>query len=262
MRATSCSACTTTGSAMSRSGCAAPTSIGSRPSPKSRRRRATSPRRCGGPSSSSPPTRSNETGYRRLMRLLGSTDRARALPPITCVCVPSTTSSVSDPAPRRPRLYETLVAEQPVAAGRVPVAPPQRSPLIGRDLEWAVLTATATQALAGAGVMVLVSGEPGIGKSRLVDELVTWATRREASCVTARAFQAEGRATIRPDRRAPAAAGVRRCAGAPRRRLAVRGRPAAAGAEFRGGASGSCGSRPSARPSPAPWRGRVGRWSS
>src|SRR5262249_22994744 len=45
------------------------------------------------------------------------------------------------------------------------------TPLVGRELELGFLKAHWEQATAGAGQVVLLSGEPGIGKSRLVQEL-------------------------------------------------------------------------------------------
>jgi transcriptional regulator with AAA-type ATPase domain len=45
------------------------------------------------------------------------------------------------------------------------------TPLVGRGHELGVLQERWTQAQAGEGQAVLVSGEPGIGKSRLVQEL-------------------------------------------------------------------------------------------
>ena len=39
--------------------------------------------------------------------------------------------------------------------------------LVGRDAELAVLDALITQARAGAGGVVLLTGEPGVGKTRL-----------------------------------------------------------------------------------------------
>ena len=47
------------------------------------------------------------------------------------------------------------------------------TPLVGRDLEAGFLAERWEQAQAGAGQAVLLSGEPGIGKSRLTSELRT-----------------------------------------------------------------------------------------
>src|SRR5262249_6263891 len=46
-----------------------------------------------------------------------------------------------------------------------------RTPLVGRASELGVLRQRWDQAKSGAGQVVLLSGEPGIGKSRLVQEL-------------------------------------------------------------------------------------------
>jgi class 3 adenylate cyclase/predicted ATPase len=61
------------------------------------------------------------------------------------------------------------------------------TPLVGRDLELGLLQERWAQAKEGAGQMVLLSGEPGIGKSRLVQTLkeqvsTEGATRIEFHC--------------------------------------------------------------------------------
>ena len=52
-------------------------------------------------------------------------------------------------------------------------------PLVGRDDELRVLETAWSRAARGAGGLVLIGGEPGIGKSRLVDELARIAHARD-----------------------------------------------------------------------------------
>jgi class 3 adenylate cyclase/tetratricopeptide (TPR) repeat protein len=49
----------------------------------------------------------------------------------------------------------------------------QRTPLVGRDEEMATLLGALSDALAGRGRLVSIVGESGLGKSRLIDELMT-----------------------------------------------------------------------------------------
>jgi DNA-binding SARP family transcriptional activator len=68
----------------------------------------------------------------------------------------------------------------------------QRGTLVGYERELAGLEDVLEQALAGRGHLALVAGEPGIGKSRLVDELAAVATARGAQVVWGRARNGGG----------------------------------------------------------------------
>jgi DNA-binding CsgD family transcriptional regulator len=57
-----------------------------------------------------------------------------------------------------------------------------RTELVGREAELGVLVESLESALAGRPHVVLCQGEPGIGKTRLVDELVRVGTTRGALC--------------------------------------------------------------------------------
>ncbi|HUG48459.1 MAG TPA: ABC transporter substrate-binding protein [Candidatus Limnocylindria bacterium] len=63
------------------------------------------------------------------------------------------------------------VVAGPSHRGRVGRASPQQVPLVGRQDEMTRLLDAASGLSAGTGAVVLLSGEPGIGKSRLVSEL-------------------------------------------------------------------------------------------
>lgn len=65
-------------------------------------------------------------------------------------------------------------------------------PLIGRDPERGHLMRRLDEALAGRGTLVLVAGEPGIGKTHLTSALLEAARRRGAFAVTGHCYEMEG----------------------------------------------------------------------
>lgn len=65
-------------------------------------------------------------------------------------------------------------------------------PFVGRDREMAELRAALEEAAAGRGSLFLVGGEPGIGKSRLADELSAEARVRGALPLWGRCWEAGG----------------------------------------------------------------------
>ena len=67
-----------------------------------------------------------------------------------------------------------------------------RSRFVGRDREFAVLAECLSSALAGRSRLVLCRGEPGIGKTRLAEELSTAADTAGARVVWGRAPEAAG----------------------------------------------------------------------
>jgi DNA-binding CsgD family transcriptional regulator len=81
------------------------------------------------------------------------------------------------------RWIRTVRADYSVGVGGLPAA----DILVGRDAELAVLDGLAARAAAGAGGVVLVCGEPGVGKTRLAREaagrargaVVSWGACRE-----------------------------------------------------------------------------------
>ena len=67
-----------------------------------------------------------------------------------------------------------------------------RSVFVGRQEELAELTVALDDAFAGGGGLVLLVGEPGIGKSRLSEELMRRARSRGAAVVVGRCWEAGG----------------------------------------------------------------------
>ncbi len=67
-----------------------------------------------------------------------------------------------------------------------------RFPLVGRESEKAALVAGLDQALAGRGSLVMIAGEPGIGKTRLTADVLSEARRRGIYCLVGHCYEMEG----------------------------------------------------------------------
>jgi DNA-binding SARP family transcriptional activator len=127
-----------------------------------------------------------EESHRLLIRTCHATgDRARALRAYH-VCASTLERELGiEPSPATRRLYAEIVD----AAPGEPADSTGISPFVGRGEEVAELGARWREAASGRAQLVLVTGEPGLGKTRLVDEL---RARTGAVKVEARAYAAEG----------------------------------------------------------------------
>jgi DNA-binding SARP family transcriptional activator len=84
-----------------------------------------------------------------------------------------------------------LAPEPPATARRRP-ASREPQPFVGREQELQRLGDALDDALAGQGWLVLVSGEQGIGKTRVATELALRAERRGAQVLWGRCYEREG----------------------------------------------------------------------
>jgi DNA-binding CsgD family transcriptional regulator/tetratricopeptide (TPR) repeat protein len=66
------------------------------------------------------------------------------------------------------------------------------TPFVGREAELAALAADLDAAASGRGGVVLLAGEPGIGKTRLAEELAAKATTRGALVLWGRCWEGDG----------------------------------------------------------------------
>ena len=66
------------------------------------------------------------------------------------------------------------------------------TPFVGREAELAALAGDLDGATGGQGGMVLLAGEPGIGKTRLAEELAAQATARGVLVLWGRCWEGEG----------------------------------------------------------------------
>ena len=138
----------------------------------------------------------HEPVYAQLMRLQAlNDDRAAALHTYhTCVTVLRRELDV-EPGPATRELYERLLNVMPQ-----PAAPAQTEaaiPLVGREAEWAQLQ-QAWRAAGGRARLALISGEAGIGKTRLAEALAEWVGRQGIPALTARCYAAGGDLAFAP----------------------------------------------------------------
>jgi len=85
---------------------------------------------------------------------------------------------------------QLAAAQEPAAADRAVESP--RSAFVGRERELAELVGGLDDAVAGRGRLFLLVGEPGIGKSRLAEELIAHARARGARILVGRCWEAGG----------------------------------------------------------------------
>jgi DNA-binding SARP family transcriptional activator len=143
----------------------------------------------------------NEAAYRTLMDLHArSGDRGRALRVYhTCATTLQRELGI-EPDAETNALYAHLTsAETPRPSAAAPHATLiGHTSLVGRQAEYAHLYQSWQHAEAGHAHIVLIAGEAGIGKTRLVEELLTWAGQTSITTVHARCYAAEGRLAYAP----------------------------------------------------------------
>ena len=105
----------------------------------------------------------------------------------------------ADPAPETAALFDQLLGPSwRQAAPAPPQVPPghqslllERPLFVGREAEWRDLRALWEEARSGKGRLVLVSGEAGIGKSRLAEELALYVRQRGGGIVSGCCYEHE-----------------------------------------------------------------------
>ncbi len=138
----------------------------------------------------------HEPTYARLMHLHVLADDCAAALHVYHTCATVLRREL-DVAPSRPtrELYERLLNKPPQPA---PLPLHQAIlPLVGREAELAQLQAV-WRAPVGRPSLVLISGEAGIGKTRLAEALAEWVARQEVPALTARCYAAGGSLAYAP----------------------------------------------------------------
>lgn len=141
----------------------------------------------------------HETVHRTLMRLYVRQGRRAAALRQYQVCVEALRKELGvEPDAQTQRLYRDILQRQ----GRQPAGSPAVAapgpPLIGRETELGRLRAWLREAGRGHGRLVLLTGEAGIGKSRLLQEVAIVAARQGVRILAGRAYEAEQILPFRP----------------------------------------------------------------
>ncbi|HEY4084666.1 MAG TPA: AAA family ATPase [Bryobacteraceae bacterium] len=145
----------------------------------------------------------SEAHYQMLMRLhAANQDRASALRAYhQCMRVLRREMGV-EPGRATKEIFEHILKADscPAAAGisQQPSPAQKKRIFVGRTEEWAQLTALSQAASDGGSRTVLISGEPGIGKTRLADELMNFCIRAGHGCARARCYSGQGQVSYAP----------------------------------------------------------------
>lgn len=141
----------------------------------------------------------HEPAYHYLVQLHAATgDRAAALLVYhTCATVLARELGI-DPSPAMRQLYEQLLEGGERSEAQPEPAVRGKTPLIGRRDEWQSIQHAWHRAQQGAPTLACISGEAGIGKTRLIEEMVRWAQQQGIQAIQMRAYGAEGELAYAP----------------------------------------------------------------
>jgi DNA-binding SARP family transcriptional activator/predicted ATPase len=146
----------------------------------------------------------NESHYQTLIRLHAAhRDRASALRAYhQCMRVLRRELGVEPGAATR-ELFERVLKSEPAAAAQAELPLPPTSaasplPLVGRHREWSRLTDSWRAAAGGSMRFAVLLGEPGIGKSRLAEELYEWCGRGGHAVARTRCYAGQGQVAYAP----------------------------------------------------------------
>ncbi len=152
-----------------------------------------------------------ESAYRDLMRIAAAAgDRSAGLQAYHAAVTNLRHELGVEPDAETRAAYERLLALDPAATDERPAAPSAppatgrprigsaTQPLIGRRGEWASLIDAWRTVADGPSKLLEIRGEAGIGKTRLLEELVRWCRAQGASAAYTRSYAAEGALAYAP----------------------------------------------------------------
>ena len=141
-----------------------------------------------------------ESAHRALMRLYAAHGRRTAALEQYQSCVDTLQRELGvEPEPETQRLYQELLplsgrapsSGGPKAGGLLPERAPAGPPLVGRREELGQIASAVSEARRRHARVVIVVGEAGVGKTRLLEEAVADAVRRGARLLVGRGHESE-----------------------------------------------------------------------
>lgn len=136
----------------------------------------------------------HEVAYRRLMRLQGENGRIAAALRIYHMCNTTLQNELGvSPSPATQALYEQLLNTN---VSKI-ISIPARTTLVAREDAWRTLQTAWQQAQHGPQ-LALISGEAGIGKTRLAEELLHWTARQGFTAISSACYAAQGQLPYAP----------------------------------------------------------------
>ncbi len=140
----------------------------------------------------------HEATYRHLMRLYAlQGDRAAALR-VYHTCAKLLERELGTvPSLVTREVYDSLVQSDSFPTGPL-TSRGMEAPLVGRKVEWQQLLGAWRMAAGGRSHIVILSGEAGIGKTRLAEEMEAWVSRQGMATASARCYAAVGRLAYAP----------------------------------------------------------------
>ena len=144
----------------------------------------------------------DEEAYRWLMRLQSLDGNRAAALQAWRQCQEALGRELgAEPAGATARVYERICSaeepESPPSTGG-PGPSSVTVPLVARQAEWAILRGAWDRAARSGVRFALVTGDAGVGKSRLAEELLTWARRQGVAAARTRCYGALGRLSLAP----------------------------------------------------------------
>ncbi|HEX8994947.1 MAG TPA: AAA family ATPase [Ktedonobacterales bacterium] len=145
----------------------------------------------------------DEAACRRLMRLLEQVGERAGAMRVYHACATALQRELGiAPSAETLAAYERLLRRTgaPASAPALERHPPFAiaPSLVGREREWGRLRDVWSGVCAGASSFTLISGEAGIGKTRLAEDFARWSYQQGATIAKARCYDLRGRLSLAP----------------------------------------------------------------